>query len=146
MRISHISITARNAEQLAAFYRSVFRFTEKRAAKTLSGPHIAKGNGLPDMRILSIWLHHPDSAEPFLELMEYAETADSLYPEPNAPGLAHLAISVDDLDATLAELIAAGGQLQGEVTNFGTDEAPIRIVYARDPEGNILELEQNGPP
>lgn len=39
-------------------------------------------------------------------------------------------------------IASAGGAQIGEVTDFGTADKPFLIAYARDPEGNVLELEQ----
>ncbi|MEO1452958.1 MAG: VOC family protein [Pseudomonadota bacterium] len=63
-------------------------------------------------------------------------------PAVNATGLGHLAFAVKDVRATIAEVMRAGGSMQGEVTNFGTDGEPHLIVYVRDPEGSILLLEE----
>lgn len=62
--------------------------------------------------------------------------------EINRPGFAHIAFEVEDVEETLAEIIQAGGSCLGEVV---TAEYPNQIeavlVYARDPEGNIIELQ-----
>ncbi|MEL6102769.1 MAG: VOC family protein [Pseudomonadota bacterium] len=142
MRLLHVSLTARNADQLSAFYREAFGFVERRAPRRLSGAAVSRGNGLPDNDIYSIWLHLPGHTEPFLEIMEYAVTAPRGLPAVNAPGFGHLAFEVADLEETLQRLQRLGGSLQGEITNFGSDDQPYLIVYARDLEGNILELEQ----
>lgn len=142
MRLLHVSLTARNADQLSAFYKEAFGFVERRAPRRLSGAAVSRGNGLPDNDIYSIWLDLPGHTEPFLEIMEYAVTAPRGLPAVNAPGFGHLAFEVADLEETLQRMQGLGGSLQGEITNFGSDDQPYLIVYARDLEGNILELEQ----
>ena len=42
----------------------------------------------------------------------------------------------------MTAIFEAGGSQLGEITNFGTADEPFLIVYVRDYEGNILELEQ----
>ena len=76
MRLLHVSLTARNAGKLSSFYKTVFGFVERRAPKRLSGAAVSRGNGLPDNDIYSTWLNLPSDNEPFLEIMEYAETVD----------------------------------------------------------------------
>lgn len=142
MKLLHVSLTARNADHLSSFYKAVFGFIERRAPKRLSGAAVSRGNGLPDNDIYSIWLNLPPGNEPFLEIMEYTTTAKRGVPVVNDPGFGHLAFEVRDLYETIEEVRRCGGSLQGEVTNFGTEERPHLIVYARDNEGNILELEQ----
>lgn len=99
---------------------------------------------MPDIGLYSVWLHLPDNQGPFLEIIEYARTVARGIPEVNEPGFGHLAIEVPNLNDTIENVLRSGGTLQGQVVNFGTDDHPHLIVYARDPEGNILELEQPG--
>lgn len=74
--------------------------------------------------------------------MEYSETIDGAARPVNAVGYGHLAFNVADLEATLETVLRLGGSLQGEITNFGSEAEPHLIIYVRDPEGNILELDQ----
>ncbi len=81
-----------------------------------------------------------------VELFEFASPAQPDGP-PGAPavhrhGYTHLAFEVDDLDEELARLAVVG---------LGTWSAPVtdpsgrRLVYARDPDGNVIELVQPAP-
>ncbi len=108
----------------------------------MSGEIVSRGNGLPDSDIYAIWPNLDDDTGPFLEIMEYSETVDRPNPAVNEPGFGHLAFEVSNLPKSVENVLRFGGTLQGEITNFGTNEAPVLIVYVRDPEGNILELEQ----
>lgn len=144
MRLSHISLTARDAGGLAAFYRRVFGCTELRARRRLTGATVWSGNGLPGVAIDSQWLGLPGSEGVFLEILEYSESPHRDRPAINAPGYGHLSFVVEDLAATIAAMLEAGGQAQGEIADFGSAEAPFLIIYMRDPEGNVIELEQPG--
>ncbi|MDD3994721.1 MAG: VOC family protein, partial [Dehalococcoidales bacterium] len=81
--------------------------------------------------------HHPT-----LEIFSYDTMKKSTNSEINRPGFAHIAFEVDDVAATLAEILNAGGSCVGDVV---TTEYPngmeAVLVYARDPEGNIVELQ-----
>ena len=55
----------------------------------------------------------------------------------NAPGLRHVALAVDDIDAIVARLRARGAELVGEVERY---EDRYRLCYVRGPEGIIVEL------
>lgn len=142
MKLLHVSITARDADALSDFYQTAFGLTERLAPKKLSGAKVSRGNGLPGAEIYVIWLSFPRADAPFLEIMEYKETRHRLEPQVNEPGYGHIAIEVEDIEAIHAMVIDAGGASQGQITDFGTRNRPCRIVYMRDPEGNILELEQ----
>jgi catechol 2,3-dioxygenase-like lactoylglutathione lyase family enzyme len=142
MKLRHISLTAKDADRLAAFYRTVFGYKDRRPPTILSGDKVSKGNGLPNAHIYSIWLDLPDAEEPFLEILEYKHTENRPQPRVNENGLGHLAFEVLNIQKTLTEIIDQGGTALGEITNFGTQARPYQIIYVRDPEGNILELEQ----
>lgn len=138
----HVSLTARNADVLSGFYRQVFGFIDRRAPRRLAGPNVWRGNGLPDVDIYSIWLALPGDQGPFLEIIEFDHPEERSKPAVNEPGFSHVAFEVHDLQACIDKVLLLGGTLQGDVTNFGTPEQPCLTVYVRDPEGNILELEQ----
>lgn len=142
MRLTHISLTARSADALSAFYREVFGFVDMCPPKRLSGELVSRGNGLPNSDICSVWLNLPNMTRPFLEIMEYSEAVSRRMPAVNEPGYGHLAFEVPDLSKSIENVLRSGGVLQGEVTNFGTQDRQHLIVYVRDVEGNILELEQ----
>jgi catechol 2,3-dioxygenase-like lactoylglutathione lyase family enzyme len=51
----------------------------------------------------------------------------------NEPGLTHISISVDDIDATCAQVLEYGGAVLDD-TNIGAG------VFVRDPDGQLIEL------
>jgi methylmalonyl-CoA/ethylmalonyl-CoA epimerase len=59
----------------------------------------------------------------------------------NPRGLDHVSFTVDDVDASHAELRARGVELDGEPTTV--EEWGIRMAAFRDPEGNSYFLVQN---
>ncbi|MDY0041683.1 MAG: VOC family protein, partial [Desulforhabdus sp.] len=60
----------------------------------------------------------------------------------NRPGFAHIAFAVEDVAAALDAVKAAGGGAIGEIASLEIPGAGIvTIVYATDPEGNIIELQ-----
>ncbi|MCA2011177.1 VOC family protein [Cereibacter sphaeroides] len=142
MRLSHISLTARDADRLAGFYIAALDCRPRRPKRVLEGPEVGRGNGLPGCRITSIWLGFPGLEAPFLEILALDPPAPRGRPLVNEPGLGHLAFTVPDLDTAIARILLHGGMRQGEVTAFGDPSAPTRLIYLRDPEGNLIELEQ----
>lgn len=142
MRLAHISITARDADRLSTFYRCVLGCEVRRPPRVLSGPAVSRGNGLPGCEIYSIWLTLPGADTPFLELLQYKGDRGRDLPEVDAPGYGHLSFVTDSIEDTIRAVLENGGAMVGEVTNFGSAERPYLIVYVRDCEGNVLELEQ----
>ncbi len=58
------------------------------------------------------------------------------------PGLRHLALSVDDFEADLARVRAAGVKFLTEPA----DSKGVKVVFFNDPDGNILHLIQRTTP
>jgi catechol 2,3-dioxygenase-like lactoylglutathione lyase family enzyme len=142
MRLAHINLVARDAETIAAFYVNVMGCEVLREALTLSGEKVSRGNGISNSKIRSIWLKFPGLERPFLEIHEHSSTQDREQPKVNEPGFGHLAFQMGDIDSLLSKIVEAGGSQIGQITDFGTPGKPHLIAYARDPEGNVLELEQ----
>ncbi|MCV0428046.1 MAG: VOC family protein [Roseibium sp.] len=143
MKFKHVSIVARNADDLSRFYKTVFGCWDLRLPRKLSGEKIYRGNGLQGVDIYSVWLSMPGVEGPFLELLQYDQIHERLLPKVNEPGYGHLSFEVADIQSAIASILEAGGQQLGEITNFGTTSIPVLLIYMRDPEGNILELEQS---
>ena len=51
----------------------------------------------------------------------------------NEPGLTHISLSVDDLDAVLARVAEYGGEVIAD-SNIGAG------VFIKDPDGQLVEL------
>src|SRR4030095_11143300 len=80
---------------------------------------------------------------PTLEIFSYGQLVEGKMPTANQCGFAHIAFAVDDVNQALQALIAAGGGAVGEIATTEVDSVGVlRVVYARDPEGNIIELQK----
>ena len=97
---------------------------------------MSRGNGVPGCEIYSIWLAFQNQEAPFLEIHQHRTTRAR--PQVNDPGYAHLSFHVADFSKTLSDIIRSGGETLGEITNFGTQDAPLFIACTHDPEGNII--------
>ncbi|NRQ15066.1 VOC family protein [Ensifer sesbaniae] len=142
MKLAHINLVARDADALAAFYVNVLKCEPLRDPRMLSGEKVSRGNGIANCEIYTIWLKFPALDRPFLEIHEHRTMYDRSQPRVNEPGFGHLSFQMEDIRVALSAIIQAGGSQIGEITDFGTTDKPYLIAYARDPEGNILELEQ----
>lgn len=143
MRFVHVSIVARDTDRLAGFYKAVFGCEDMVERWHMSGKRVSKGIGLPNAEIYAAWLSLPGSDGPFLEIFQYKQFHDRPTPPVNQPGYGHIAFAVADIRVTYDAVLAAGGSSLGEITDLGAPEAPILCVYMRDPEGNVIELEQH---
>ncbi|WP_108880868.1 VOC family protein [Anderseniella sp. Alg231-50] len=142
MKFSHVSMVARDTDRLAEFYKTVFDCEDTVERWHMSGEQLSRGNGVPNSEIYAAWLSLPGADGPFLEIFQYKNIQDRPTPSVNQPGYGHICFEVKNIEAKLDAVIEAGGAALGEITDLGTAEAPVLCVYVRDPEGNVVELEQ----
>ncbi len=142
MKFGHVNIVARDTDRLADFYIRVFGCRDRVPRRTMSGEDVSRGNGVPNSEIYVARLSLPGVEGLFLEIFQYRDFLDRPSPAVNQPGYGHMAFEVEDINASIDAVIEAGGTRLGEITDLGTSEAPVLCIYLRDPEGNVLELEQ----
>lgn len=77
-----------------------------------------------------------------MEIFSYDDWVDGEIPRINRTGFGHIAFEVENVDAILKKILAAGGGQIGEriVADY-PDNVVASFVYATDPEGNIVELQ-----
>lgn len=143
-RYVHTNIIAQNASKLIDFYKTVFHCKSINETRNLRGAWLDRLTGLNKAHIVGEHLLLPGYGEdhPTLEIFSYDSLCKTIPSEINRPGIAHIAFEVDDVEATLKEIISAGGSSIGElVTAAYPDGLEAVFVYAKDPEGNIIELQ-----
>ena len=58
-------------------------------------------------------------------------------------GFGHIAFAVDDVEEKLNLLLAKGGTTVGKLIDADiAGVGRISVVYAKDPEGNIIEIQK----
>lgn len=143
-RYVHTNIIAKNASMLIDFYKSIFHCQSINETRDLRGEWLDRLTGLKEVHITGEHLLLPgyDNEHPTLEIFSYDALKETIPTEINRPGIAHIAFEVDDVAATLKEIISAGGSTVGDlVTAVYPDGMEAVFVYAQDPEGNIIELQ-----
>jgi predicted enzyme related to lactoylglutathione lyase len=141
----HTNLIARDRKKLVAFYVEVFGCEMKPPERDLSGPWLDAATSLSGAHLRGMHLRLPGWGKdgPTLEIFEYEESGPVPDKRPNTGGFGHIAFAVDDVEACVASIVAHGGGLAGEivrteVAGVGT----IHFAYARDPEGNIIEVQK----
>jgi len=143
-RYVHTSIIAKNASKLIDFYKTVFHCKSINETRDLRGEWLDRLTGLNEAHITGEHLLLPGYGKdhPTLEIFSYDTLKETTFAEINRPGIAHIAFEVDDVEVILKEIISAGGSSVGElVTAPYPDGLEAVFVYAKDPEGNIIELQ-----
>ena len=130
---NHTGQVVSDLERAKRFYQQVFGFKFWYEITPPDGP-TAKLSGLtPPLGMTASYL----TLDGFvLELMHYSATdATASFRERmmNEPGLTHLSISVDDVQATADKVVEFGGVIIEE-TDVGA------AIFVRDPDGQLLEL------
>lgn len=144
IRYVHTNIVARDWRALSSFYIRVLACTPVPPERDLSGAWLDAATGIEHSHITGLHLRLPGhgSTGPTLEIFSHAQVPNRPTMAPNTPGLAHLAFLVDDVAATAAEVLAAGGTAVGErVSHEVPGVGRLTFQYLRDPEGNMLELQ-----
>lgn len=137
-RLDHINIVVSDLDAAAGFFRLLGFVEEDRAE--LGGAWISAIVGLPGVRAEYIALRLPGSATR-LELIAYRHppspaSADAA--RANRIGFRHLALAVDDIDAEVARLKAAGVEFLSAVQTFPASGK--KLVYFLGPDRILLEL------
>ena len=144
IRYVHTNIVAKDAPKLIAFYKAVLGCKSIGETRDLRGEWLDRLTGLHHAHITGEHLLLPgyDGSHPTLEIFQYDEEAAHTNNAIHRPGIAHLAFAVDDVETTLQAVLQKGGSAVGErITTPYEDGRTLTAVYARDPEGNILELQ-----
>lgn len=144
-RYTHTNLIARDWRKLADFYISVFGCQPVPPERHLTAPWVAEVTAVPGAQIHGMHLRLPGFGPdgPTLELFSYPQVAEGSHPAVNRPGFAHLAFLVEDVQAALDAVLAAGGSQVGKLVRVEVPGAGrLVFVYAADPEGNILELQK----
>jgi predicted enzyme related to lactoylglutathione lyase len=141
----HTNLIARDWKRLVRFYCDVFGCEPKGPERDLCAAWLDKVNAVPNAHLRGVHLRLPGYGDdgPTLEIFSYDELIERELPRANERGFAHIAFAVDDVDEALQAVITAGGGAVGEIASVEVDSVGLlHVVYARDPEGNIVELQK----
>lgn len=131
-----LALVVRDLERSVRFYRDVLGMEEIKQvvvpdAKAAAGKFAAHGFRFRTFRLGPL----------ALKLVEAAGTpaaADGLVD--SHAGVRYIAFVVDDLDAAHRELEARGVRFLSPILPPEPDQGVDRLVFFRDPDGNLLEL------
>ncbi len=143
-RIDHVNIVVEDLAGMTAFYRDTLGLRQTQDI-SISGDWIDAVTGLAAVEADVVYLEASSGMR--LELIRYRSpqgTRPGELGKPNTRGLRHFAFRVSDLDEIVALLEQEGIELLGRMQKVPTTQVSYggvqkRIVYCRDPEGNLLE-------
>ena len=137
--IHHTAVSTVDLERSLAFYRDLLGFETVLDWSWPEGTaNMNRTHGLPETAGRVVLLQ---AGNAMLELFEYAT------PGPRAAdperrlcdhGITHFCIDVDDIDAEYERLRAGGMSFHCPPVDYGT----VKTTYGRDPDGNVIELQE----
>lgn len=129
--LDHIGIAVANLDEALAFYRDALGLE-------VEAPDEVATQG--------VRAHMIPAGEVSLELLE-ATTGDSPIAKfigRRGPGLHHITLRVDDLEAALASLKARGVRLIDDVPRRGAHGSRIAFIHPSASHGVLVELKEGG--
>jgi len=133
MHLDHVGISVVDLDKAAAWYRAALGLREEFSF------------ALPRYDLCGLVLIRPTGDR--VELLERAGSQPGpAAPDPNTAaltrGYGHMALRVDDVDATFDQLLAAGASAR--MSPRPAPEPGVRMAFVADPEGNLIELLHRG--
>jgi methylmalonyl-CoA/ethylmalonyl-CoA epimerase len=134
LRIDHVGIAVADLDAAIAFYRDTFGIAsvheEVNAEQGVREAMLAVGDGSSRIQLLAP-LDASSTIAKFLDR--------------NGPGMQQLAYTVDDVEATSAELRARGLRLLYDEPRRGTAGSRVNFVHPKDAGGVLIELVEPAP-
>ncbi len=137
--IHHTAISAVDLERSIRFYRDLMGFEEVMDFSRPEGtPNMNATHALKETSGRVVLLKAGNS---MIELFQYA-TPTPIQADASRRlcdhGITHFCIDVDDIDAEYERLKAAGMSFHCPPVDYGT----VKTTYGRDPDGNVIELQE----
>jgi len=137
-RMDNVLIVVDDLEAVKGFFLELGM--ELEGETTIEGPSVDQVVGLEGVRSDIVMLRTPDG-HGRVELSKFhSPRAVRAEPE-NAPantlGMRRIMFAVDDIDDVVDRLLARGGELVGEVAQYGDS---YRLCFLRGPEGIVIGI------
>lgn len=140
--IHHAAISTPDLDRLAAFYTEVIGFERVMSTSWRDQPVIDRMIGLSGSAARQVMLR---AGNAYLELFEYQAPEGRRADPARTPadhGYTHICLDVVDIDAEHARLAATGMTFHGPPPGRDEVGGRLRAIYGRDPDGNIVELQE----
>jgi catechol 2,3-dioxygenase-like lactoylglutathione lyase family enzyme len=144
MKYVHTNLICTDWKQQVNFYCKVFDCLLVPPVRNQKGKWLDQGLGLSNAKLRGAHLRLPGYGVdgPTLELYTYSKIKKQKKVAPNQRGFGHLAFEVKNVKKVLKKLRRFGGEANGEVVSKKVKGVgKLTFVYARDPEGNLIELQ-----
>ena len=130
--IDHIAIAVPNLEEASRFYQDVL------------GLHWAGVEALPEQKVRIAMFHAGAPGGAQIELLEpmSPDSPVAKFLKERGPGIHHICLEVDDLEAEMARLRSRGTALVDNKPRSGGHGTRIAFVHPRAAGGVLIELRE----
>lgn len=137
-KFDHVTIVVSDLTAARHFF-TLLGFSEKTAV-VISGPEMDNYMGVPGLEAehVTLAIENPHMEVQLLHYHHPAAIGDPNIKKLNKIGFNHICFSVDDLEAEVARLTAAGVKLRNRMMDFHKR----KLVFLEGPEGITVELAQ----
>ena len=131
--VNHVGLAVTDLARSRRFYEELLGFTFKNELEVPDGASTRMFDLKVPVAMRAAYLERDGWV---LELLAFDPSATGPRRDRpiTEPGLTHISLSVDDLDATCARVVELGGELLAE-RSF-----PGMVALIRDPDGQLIEL------
>jgi len=137
-RLDHIVVVVDDLAAAVAFFTTLGMAIE--GEMPIEGAWVDRVNGIEGVQVDVVMMQTPDGHGK-LELTRFRNpklvAIEPAIAPPNALGLRSVMFTVENVDDTVASLLATGAELIGEVVQY---EDLYRLCYMRGPAGIIVAL------
>ena len=130
-KLDHIGIAVANLDESLKFYTDIL------------GMELHGTETVAEQKVRVAFLPVGDTEVELLESTD-PEGPIAKFIEAKGQGIQHLAFSVPDIEAALAELKAKGVRLIDEKPRYGAGGAKIAFLHPKATNGVLIELSQRG--
>jgi methylmalonyl-CoA/ethylmalonyl-CoA epimerase len=130
MKIDHIGIATERLDEGLAIWRDAL------------GLAVAETEEVPEQRVRVAMLPIGDTRIELLEPTTF-DSAVGKFLAKRGPGIHHIAVQVDDINASLADLKNKGARLIDETPRIGAGGCLVAFVHPTSAHGVLLELVQH---
>ena len=137
--IHHIGLHSKNFEAMRTFYKQAFGFEE--VGEEISWEATPFGDSLTGVENSSARLVTLKGPNCCIELFEYwsPPPRDCGPAAPNDYGFTHFCLEVTDIEEEYKRLKALGMTFSADAPG---DLGVFKSIYGRDPDGNVIELQE----
>jgi catechol 2,3-dioxygenase-like lactoylglutathione lyase family enzyme len=141
--IHHVSVVVSDMDKMLAFYTDVLGFTRAAGISWEGGqPEVDEIIGVESSSADVVILR---AGNAYLEIFKYHAPPGKVVDPTHSPvdtGIRHFAFDVVDIESEYERLLALGVEFNCPPREVEVEGHPLKAVYFRDPEGNILEFQE----